>query len=97
VSLPLRAEGVSGWRCVGWAIVSGIPQLLACVPAYLAEVAFRPILPYAFGVAAGAMILLVITEMIPESVEEESHRLSSGVAGMGGFLVMMLLQNVLVF
>ena len=54
VSLPLRAEGVSGWRCVGWAIVSGIPQLLACVPAYLAVVAFRPILPYAFGVAAGA-------------------------------------------
>jgi ZIP family zinc transporter len=97
VSLPMRAEGVSGWQCVGWAIVSGIPQLLACVPAYLAVVAFRSILPYAFGVAAGAMILLVITEMIPESVEKESHRLSSGVAGMAGFLAMMLLQNVLVF
>ena len=97
VSLPMRAEGVSGWRCVGWAIVSGIPQLLACVPAYLAVVAFRPILPYAFGVAAGAMILLVITEMIPESVEQESQRLSSGVAGMLGFLLMMMLQNVLVF
>jgi ZIP family zinc transporter len=97
VSLPLRAEGVSGWRCVGWAIVSGVPQLLACIPAYLAVVAFRPILPYAFGVAAGAMILLVISEMIPESVEKESQRLSSGVAGMGGFLAMMMLQNVLVF
>ena len=97
VSLPLRAEGVSGWKCVGWATVSGVPQLLACIPAYLAVVAFRPILPYAFGVAAGAMILLVISEMIPESIEKESQRLSSGVAGMGGFLSMMLLQNVLVF
>jgi zinc transporter, ZIP family len=97
VSLPLRAEGVSGWRCVGWAIVSSIPQLIACIPAYLAVVAFRPILPYAFGVAAGAMLLLVISEMIPESVEKESQRLSSGVAGMSGFLAMMLLQNMLVF
>jgi ZIP family zinc transporter len=97
VSLPLRAEGVSGWRCVGWAIVSSVPQLIACVPAYLAVVAFRSILPYAFGIAAGAMILLVISEMIPESVEQESQRLSSGVAGMGGFLAMMLLQNILLF
>ncbi len=97
VSLPLRAEGVSGWKCVFWAIVSGVPQLLACIPAYLAVVAFRPILPYAFGVAAGAMILLVISEMIPESVEQDSQRLSSGIAGMSGFLAMMMLQNVLVF
>jgi ZIP family zinc transporter len=97
VSLPLRAEGVSGWKCVLWAIFSGVPQLLAAVPAYLAVVAFRPILPYGFGIAAGAMILLVMTEMLPESISEEGHRLGSGMAGMTGFLAMMLLQNVLVF
>lgn len=98
VSLPLRAAGVSGWRCVGWAIVSGVPQVLAAVPAYLAVRAFRPVLPYAFGFAAGAMIFLVISEMIPESQNGggERVRLRSGVAGMGGFLAMMLLQNVLV-
>lgn len=97
VSLPLRAEGVSGWRCVGWAIFSGIPQLLAAVPAYLAVVAFRPILPYAFGFAAGAMLLLVMSEMIPASRDNETQRLSSAMAGMGGFLAMMLFQNVLIF
>jgi ZIP family zinc transporter len=97
VALPLRAEGVSGWKCVGWAIFSGVPQLLAAIPAYLAVVAFRPILPYAFGFAAGAMILLVMSEMIPESRADEKQRLSSAVAGMGGFLAMMILQNVLVF
>ncbi len=97
VSLPLRAEGVSGWKCIGWAIFSGVPQLIAAVPAYLAVLAFRQILPYAFGVAAGAMILLVMSEMIPESRDDEAQRLSSAVAGMSGFLAMMMLQNILVF
>ncbi|MEN8242657.1 MAG: ZIP family metal transporter [Chloroflexota bacterium] len=96
VALPLRAEGVSGWKCVGWAIVSGVPQLLAAVPAYLAVLAFRPILPYAFGFAAGAMLLLVMSEMIPESRASETERLSSASAGIFGFLVMMLMQMVLV-
>lgn len=100
VSLPLSAEGVSGWKCILWAIVSGVPQLLAAVPAYLAVVAFRPLLPYAFGFAAGAMVFLVISEMVPESLNlevENQGRLTSGIAGMGGFLAMMVLQNVLVF
>ena len=96
VSLPLRAEGVSGWRCVGWAIFSGVPQIIAAVPAYLAVLAFRPILPYAFGFAAGAMIFLVMSEMIPESRADETQRISSAVAGMGGFLTLMIIQNVLV-
>lgn len=94
VALPLNAEGVSGWKGVGWAIFSGVPQLIAAVPAYLAVRAFRPILPYAFGFAAGAMILLVMTEMIPESRNTEKERLSSGVAGMTGFLLMMVFQTL---
>jgi ZIP family zinc transporter len=97
VSLPLRAEGISGWRCVGWAIFSSVPQLIAAVPAYLAVVAFRPILPYAFGFAAGAMIFLVLSAMIPESRAESNQRLTSAMAGIAGFLAMMLIQNVLVF
>jgi len=97
VSLPLRAAGVSGWKCVGWAIFSGIPQPLAAIPAYLAVIAFRPILPYAFGVAAGAMFYLVLSEMIPESRANEDQRQSSALAAMGGFLAMMFLQNVMVF
>lgn len=96
VSLPLRAEGVNVWKCIGWAILSGVPQVLAAAPAYLAVMAFRPLLPYALGLAAGAMIFLVLSEMIPESRADEKQRLSSAVAGMIGFLGMMILQNVLV-
>lgn len=96
VALPLNAEGVPGWKCVGWAIFSGVPQLIAAVPAYLAVRAFRPILPYAFGFAAGAMILLVMSEMIPESRQDEKERLSSAMAGMAGFLIMMVFQTIMV-
>lgn len=96
VSLPLRAQGVSGWKCVGWATFSSLPQLIAAVPAYLAMVAFRPLLPYAFGFAAGAMIFLVLSEMIPESRATGPQRLASAGAGMFGFLAMMLLQNIFV-
>lgn len=97
VSLPLRAEGVSGWRCVGWSIFSSLPQPIAAIPAYLAVVAFKSILPFALGLAAGAMFFLVLSEMIPESRANEEQRNASALAGMMGFLGMMLLQNALVF
>ena len=92
VALPLNAEGVPGWKCVGWAIFSGVPQVIAAIPAYLAVMAFRPLLPYAFGFAAGAMLLLVMYEMIPESRASEKERLTSAIAGMIGFLFMMVFQ-----
>lgn len=92
VALPLASGGITGWRTVFWAVVSGIPQVLAAIPAFLAVRAFRPLLPYAFGFAAGAMLLLVVTEMIPESRSSEKERLSSGVAAMGGFMFMMIFQ-----
>jgi ZIP family zinc transporter len=95
VAMPLRAEGVNGWKCVGWAIFSGVPQLLAAAPAYLAVVAFQQILPFAFGFAAGAMIFLVMSEMIPTSREEENQRISSALFGMAGFLIMMIIQTAL--
>ena len=96
VSLPLRAAGVSGWKCVGWSIFSSLPQPIAVIPAYLAVVAFRPILPFAFGFAAGAMFFLVLSEMIPESLASDVQRQTSALAAMGGFIMMMLIQNVFV-
>jgi ZIP family zinc transporter len=69
-----------------------VPQVIAAIPAYLAVIAFRPLLPYAFGFAAGAMLLLVMYEMIPESRASEKERLTSAIAGMIGFLFMMVFQ-----
>jgi ZIP family zinc transporter len=97
LAFPLRAEGVSGWKCVGWAIFSSMPQVVAAIPAYLMVVALKPILPYAFGFAAGAMIYLVLSEMIPDGSFTARQRLSSAVAAIIGFLFILGLQNVLVY
>lgn len=94
VSLPLRAEGFSGWACIWWSIFTSIPQPLLAVPAALAVAFFRPLVPGGFGFAAGAMGFLVFSEMIPEGVEH-SGRGNAAAAVVAGFLLMMLLQNVL--
>jgi len=95
VSLPLRAEGFSGWSCIWWSIFTSLPQPLLAVPAALAVAFFRPLVPIGFGFAAGAMGFLVVSEMIPEAVEHSGNRANAAAAVIVGFLAMMLLQNVL--
>lgn len=94
VSLPLRAAGFSGWACIGWSIFTSFPQPLVAVPAALAVAYFRPLVPYGFGFAAGAMGFLVFSEMIPEGAEH-SGRANTAAAVIVGFLAMMLMQNFL--
>ncbi|MDR7485517.1 MAG: ZIP family metal transporter [Armatimonadota bacterium] len=94
VSLPLRAEGFSGWACIWWSIFTSLPQPLLAVPAALAVALFQPLVPVGFGVAAGAMGFLVFSEMLPEALEH-SDRHNAAAAVVIGFLAMMLLQNVL--
>ena len=58
-------------RCIYYSVLSSLPQPLAAVPAVLAVSFFRQLLPPGLGFAAGAMIFLVVAEMLPESLEEE--------------------------
>lgn len=95
VSLPLRAAGVSAWKCVGWSIFSSLPQPIAVIPAFIAVKIFEPFLPFGFGLAAGAMFFLVLSEMIPESRANDSERLTSALASMAGFLLLMGLTHLL--
>ena len=69
VAMPLRARGVSLWRCVGYAVLTSVPQPIAAVPSFLLVSLFRPLLPVGLGFAGGAMIFLVAFELIPESLE----------------------------
>jgi zinc transporter ZupT len=94
VSLPLRAEGFSGWACIWWSIFTSLPQPLLAVPAALAVAFFSPLVPIGFGFAAGAMGFLVFSEMVPVGVEH-SGRTNTAAAVTAGFLLMMVLQNVL--
>ena len=66
ISLPLKAKGVSTWKCFWYAVLTSVPQPLFAVPAYLFFSTFKPLLPVGLGFAGGAMIYLVIAELIPE-------------------------------
>jgi zinc transporter, ZIP family len=89
VSLPLKAKGVSTWKCFWYATLTSVPQPLFAVPAYLFFEHFHLLLPVGLGFAGGAMIYLVIAEMIPEcSSLCSKHETAWGF--MLGLVVMML-------
>ncbi|MGM0372587.1 MAG: ZIP family metal transporter [Halobacteriota archaeon] len=70
ISIPLRAMGVSKWRMVWWSIFSSLPQPIGAVLAFAFVRYAREFLPFGFGFAAGAMVYLVVTEFIPEALDQ---------------------------
>jgi zinc transporter ZupT len=90
VSLPLRAKGASLWKCVFYAILTSVPQPLLAVPAFLLTTVFQPLVAPSLGFAGGAMIFLVMAELLPESLEscspmETAWSVTLGLVGMLGF------------
>lgn len=71
VALPLRAAGVSGPKCFAAAFLTSLPQPIAAVPACYASWFFQPLMPFLMGFAAGAMIFLVLLEMIPDALTNQ--------------------------
>jgi len=94
VSVPLRREGMSRTKSFMYGQASGIVEPIAGVLGALAVILMRPLLPYALAFAAGAMIYVVVEELIPESqVEKQSD--TGTIGAMIGFAVMMLLDVAL--
>ncbi|MCO7175744.1 ZIP family metal transporter [Sporolactobacillus kofuensis] len=94
VAIPLRGEGLTRWKSFWYGQLSAIVEpIFAVIGAYLV-VHVSPILPYALAFAAGAMIFVVIEELIPESQREGSTDLAT-TATMIGFAVMMVLDVAL--
>ena len=91
VSMPLRREGVSRIRSFWYGQLSGIVEPVAGVAGAAAVVASRAILPYALAFAAGAMIFIVIEEVIPESQIGGKSDVSTAGAVIG-FVLMMILD-----
>jgi zinc transporter ZupT len=67
ISAVLHPRGVPAWRCAGWSIFSSLPQPLMAVPAFLFVERFSSALPYGVGFAAGAMVFMVLVELLPEA------------------------------
>jgi ZIP family zinc transporter len=91
VSLPLRREGLSRVRSFWYGQLSGIVEPIAGIIGAAAVLLSRPILPYALSFAAGAMIFVVIEELVPESQRGGSTDLAT-MGGLIGFAVMMVLD-----
>ncbi len=94
VGIPLRSAGVSLWRCFGAAVFTSLPQPLAAIPAVLLAWFFQPLMPLLMGFAAGAMIFLIVLELIPEALHDERPTRIAW-AFTGGFCLMLLVQVVL--
>jgi ZIP family zinc transporter len=94
VSIPLRREGMSRPKSFWYGQLSGTVEPIAGVLGAAAVLLIRPILPYALAFAAGAMIYVVVEELIPES-QREMHSDVATVGAMLGFAVMMTLDVAL--
>ncbi len=94
VALPMRSRGASIGKCFLLAFLTSLPQPIAAVPASLAVWIFEPLMLPFLGFAAGAMMYLVIVELIPDALATHTP---SQIAWsfMGGFGLMVLVQVAL--
>ncbi len=94
VSVPLRREGLSRGKSFMYGQASGLVEPIAGVIGAAAVLLMRPILPYALSFAAGAMIYVVVEELIPEAQQDRNTDIAT-IGAMLGFAVMMLLDVAL--
>jgi ZIP family zinc transporter len=94
VALPLRREGVSAGRSFWYGQLSGIVEPLAAVLGAVVVLQARDVLPYALAFAAGAMIFVVVEEMIPEALRSGDSDLPT-IGALLGFALMMVLDNAM--
>jgi ZIP family zinc transporter len=94
VSVPLRREGMSRFRAFFYGQSSGMVEPIAGVVGAAAVLLIRPILPYALAFAAGAMIYVVVEELIPEAQLESLSDVAT-IGAMLGFATMMTLDVAL--
>ncbi|MBF0257455.1 MAG: ZIP family metal transporter [Desulfamplus sp.] len=94
VSVPLRREGFSKIKAFWYGQMSGIVEPIAGVIGAYAVLSMRPILPYALAFAAGAMIYVVVEELIPEG-KSDKHSDAATIGAMVGFAIMMTLDVAL--
>jgi len=94
ISMPMRAEGNSRWRSFMIGSLSGVVEPLGGVAVILLASILTPALPYLLAFAGGAMIYVVIEELIPEASQGEHSNVST-IGFAAGFVLMMVMDVVL--
>lgn len=94
ISLPLKTEGKSKGKAFGYGILSGVVEPIGALITIMLTTYVVPLLPYLLSFAAGAMVYVVVEELIPEASEGEHSNI--GTIGFAiGFLIMMTLDVAL--
>ena len=94
ISMPLRAEGNSRWRAFGIGTLSGIVEPIGGALVLLLSTAVLGIMPYMLAFAAGAMLYVVVEELVPEYSQGKHSNI--GTVGFAiGFALMMVLDVLL--
>ena len=94
ISMPLKSEGISKPKAFLYGTLSGIVEPIGAILTIFLTAAIEPILPYLLSFAAGAMIYVVVEELIPDAQSGEHSNL--GVIGVSiGFVIMMILDIAL--
>ncbi len=94
ISMPLRGEGVSKTKAFVYGMLSGIVEPIGAVLTILITSTIVPVLPYILSFAAGAMMYVVVEELIPEA--QEGEHTDIGTVGVAiGFVLMMILDVAL--
>lgn len=94
VAMPLRRMGMSRWKSFMYGQSSALVEPIAAVLGAFAVTFFTPILPYALAFAAGAMIFVVVEEVIPETQQDKNTDIAT-MGFIGGFIIMMVLDVAL--
>lgn len=94
VSVPLRREGLSRWRALWYGQLSAVVEPAAAGLGAAAVLAVGALLPYALAFAAGAMVYVVVEELIPETTRGGNVDVAT-LGFIAGFTVMMALDNAL--
>ncbi len=94
ISMPLRTEGMSKGRAFVYGTLSGVVEPIAALITILLTSLVVPILPYLLSFAAGAMVYVVVEELIPEA-QAEPHTNISTIGVAIGFTLMMILDVAL--
>lgn len=94
VAMPMRRQGLSRWKSFNYGQLSALVEPFAAVLGAWAVYTFNPILPYALAFAAGAMIYVVVEEVIPETQRDQYTDIAT-LGFLVGFMVMMSLDVAL--
>lgn len=94
VALPLRRDGMSRWRALWYGQLTAVVEPVAAVAGAALVTGAAALLPYGLAFAAGAMLYVVVEELIPETVRSGSVDVAT-LGFIAGFTVMMVLDNAL--